>query len=218
MAVNIRFFQRHGVPPGSALAAGALDGFASFIGQALILGGLLVLTPASLDLRFDGDVGSAGRLLVLVTAIAAVAIGIVLVVPGWRRFVLGWGVRLGREAVASIRGLRSPRRLGLLFGGSVATEVLFASGLGLFVQALGYSVGLGELLLINISVALLSGLLPVPGGIGVAEGGLTLGLVRAGVPEEVAFAAVLLSRLASFYLPPIWGWFALRWLERNDHL
>ena len=78
--------------------------------------------------------------------------------------------------------------------------------------------GLDELLLINISVGLLAGLMPVPGGVGVAEGGLTFGLVQAGVPESVAFAAVLMYRLATFYLPPIWGYVALRWLERNEHL
>ena len=44
------------------------------------------------------------------------------------------------------------------------------------------------------------------------------GLTQAGMPEESAFAAVILYRLASFYLPPIWGFFALRWLERNQHL
>ena len=60
--------------------------------------------------------------------------------------------------------------------------------------------------------------MPIPGGIGVAEGGLTFGLVQAGVPEEVAFAIALVYRMASFYLPPIWGFFALRWLERNEHL
>lgn len=67
-------------------------------------------------------------------------------------------------------------------------------------------------------MALLSGLLPIPGGIGVAEGGLTFGLVRAGMPEEVAFAAVMLYRMSSFYLPPIWGFFAMRWLERRRFL
>jgi uncharacterized membrane protein YbhN (UPF0104 family) len=36
--------------------------------------------------------------------------------------------------------------------------------------------------------------------------------------DEVAFAAVLLYRLSTFYLPPIWGYFALSWLERNEHL
>ena len=50
IAVNIRFFQRHGVAPGAALAAGALDGFAGFVVQAVVLAGLLLFTPASLDL------------------------------------------------------------------------------------------------------------------------------------------------------------------------
>jgi len=52
----------------------------------------------------------------------------------------------------------------------------------------------------------------------VDEGGLAYGLVGAGLTEEAAFAAVLLYRLVTFYLPPIWGYFALRWLERDNHL
>ena len=38
------------------------------------------------------------------------------------------------------------------------------------------------------------------------------------MPETTAFAAVIFYRLASFYVPPIWGFFALRWLEKNKHL
>lgn len=92
-------------------------------------------------------------------------------------------------------------------GTSRATSC-FASALGVFVATLGHSVGLTELLVINIGVSLLAGVLPIPGGVGVVEGGLTFGLVQAGVPEETAFAAVLLYRLSTFYLPPIWGFFA----------
>jgi glycosyltransferase 2 family protein len=61
-------------------------------------------------------------------------------------------------------------------------------------------------------------LLPVPGGIGVAEGGLMLGLTKAGVPAEPAFAVVLMYRTATFYLPPVWGFFSMRWLQRTGHL
>jgi uncharacterized membrane protein YbhN (UPF0104 family) len=219
MAVNIRFFQRHGVPAGTAVAVGALDGFAGLIVQALLLVVLLVLSPVSLDLQLEEGSGSAAvRLLGLVVVVSMLAIGVVLVVPRLRRFVWGWVRRLASEARGALRGLRSPRRIGLLLGGNIATELLFALALGTFIAAFGHPVGIGELLLINISVGLLSGVIPIPGGIGVVEGGLTFGLVQAGVPEEAAFAAVILYRIGTFYLPPVWGFFALRWLERNKHL
>ena len=138
--------------------------------------------------------------------------------PRARRLVLVGVRRVVSEALTTVRGLRSTRRLALLFGGNLASEILFACALGLFCRSMGYPVGLGELLLINIGVGLLSGVIPVPGGIGVTEGGLTYGLIQAGMPEETAFAAVILYRVATFYLPPVWGYFALNWLQKNDQL
>ena len=55
----------------------------------------------------------------------------------------------------------------------------------------------------------------MPGGIGVTEFGLTVGLTAAGMTEEAALAAVVLYRVSTFYLPPVWGWFSLRWLGRR---
>lgn len=72
--------------------------------------------------------------------------------------------------------------------------------------------------MINISVSLLSSVVPVPGGIGVAEFGLVVGLTSAGLPAETALAAALLYRFATFYLPPVWGFVALQWLQRNRYL
>jgi uncharacterized membrane protein YbhN (UPF0104 family) len=219
VAVNVRFFQRHGLRPGTALAVGALDGFAQFIVQAVLLIGILLLTPANLHLDLSGAVPSGLSLLVIVLVlVGAAALITVALVAKWRQAVLGWARTLVVEALHAVRGLDSPRRLLLLLGGNLATELLFAFALQTFARALGYQVGLAELLLINISVSLLSGVLPIPGGIGVVEGGLTFGLVLAGIPEEAAFAIVLMYRLATFYLPPIWGFFALRWLERTNQL
>jgi glycosyltransferase 2 family protein len=219
IAVNVRFFQRHGLPTGTALAVGGLDGVSGFIVQALLLSSLLLFTPASLDVDFsDALSGSAGRLLLTIVGAAFAAIALTLIVPKWRRAAISRVKALAAEALSALRGMRSPRRLGLLFGGNLATEVLFAFSLGIFVRAFGYSIGLGDLILINVSVALLAGLLPVPGGIGVTEGGLIYGLVAAGMPETTAFAAVIFYRIASFYVPPIWGFFAFRWLEKNKHL
>jgi uncharacterized protein (TIRG00374 family) len=69
-----------------------------------------------------------------------------------------------------------------------------------------------------MGTSLFSSLIPVPGGIGVVEGGLVVGLSSDGMTQSAAFATVLLYRICTFYLPPIWGWFALRWLRRNQYL
>ena len=59
MAVNIRFFQRQGVPPGTAVAAGAIDSFASTAIQAALLVLLLVFSGASLSLGLKTPSGEA---------------------------------------------------------------------------------------------------------------------------------------------------------------
>ena len=67
-------------------------------------------------------------------------------------------------------------------------------------------------------VALFAGLMPVPGGIGITEAALTAGLIAIGVPEGAAFAAAITTRLCTFYLPPIWGYWAMRWMRKNSYL
>jgi len=218
IAVNIRFFQRQGVPPGAAVATGALDGVSGFIVQATLLGSLLLFSSLSLDVDLSGPASGAVRIVTILAAILAVVLLVIAVVPKLRRWIVAAVRRIVSEAFGVLRGLRSPRRLAMLFGGNLAAELLFALALGVIVQAFGYSVAFHELLFINMAVSLLSGLLPIPGGIGVTEGGLILGLTSFGVAQEAAFAAVIVYRFATFYLPPIWGYFSLAWLERNRYL
>jgi uncharacterized protein (TIRG00374 family) len=218
IAVNVRFFQRQGVPSSTAVATGALDGVSGFIVQALLLGSLLLFTGLSLDVDLSGPAAAAVRIAWMLLAVLAVTAVVVLVIPRLRRYVVGVVRTTIREAFGVLRGLRSPRRLAMLFGGNLASELLFALALGVIVQAFGYSLGLHELLFINLTVSLLAGMVPVPGGVGVTEGGLIFGLTSFGVPQEAAFAAVMLYRLSTFYTPPIWGFFSLRWLERKRYL
>jgi glycosyltransferase 2 family protein len=218
VAVNIRFFQRQGVPPTTAVATGALDGVSGFIVQAVLLASLLLFSGLSLDVDVGSATSAAVRLLVMLAGLFAIAAVVVVVVRRLRRLVVGAVRRTITEAATVLRGLRSPRRVLMLFGGNLVAELLFASALGIIVQAFGYSLALHELLFVNLAVSLLSGLIPVPGGVGVTEGGLIFGLTSFGVPQEIAFAAVIVYRLATFYTPPIWGFFSLRWLERNRYL
>jgi uncharacterized membrane protein YbhN (UPF0104 family) len=47
---------------------------------------------------------------------------------------------------------------------------------------------------------------------------LIAGLTAAGVSQTEAIAATFTHRLLTSYLPPIWGWFALHWLQQNDYV
>ena len=77
---------------------------------------------------------------------------------------------------------------------------------------------LSTFLLINVVVSLFGSLIPVPGGIGVMEAGLTAGLTRAGIPHDTAFAIALTHRFITFYLPPIWGFMSYQWLIKHRFL
>jgi uncharacterized membrane protein YbhN (UPF0104 family) len=219
IAMSVRFFQKQGFSSGTALAIGGLDGFSGFLVEAALMVGLLAFTPQTL--HFDLDAPSIPEwrtILVIFVVLAAVLALVWALLPGPRRQFLTWSRNLATDGRNALRDLRSPRRLVLLVGGNLGSILLFSATLGLFVAALGSSVSFSDLVVITISVSLLAGLLPVPGGIGVVESGLTFGLVAAGMPEEPAFAAVLLYRLATFYLPPTWGYFAFRSLERDRFL
>lgn len=218
VAVVVRFFQRQAVPAGAALTAGFLDVMTTFFIEVIGITCLILFTPASLDLDLTDASDTAMRLLRIAGALIVIAIVVVVAVSRLRRAVVEWAKKLGTEGLAVIKGLRSPRRLALLLGGNLATEALFPLALGLFALSMGHTVPFADLLLIHLSVSLLAGLMPVPGGMGVAEAMLTYGLIRSGMPDGAAFAAVIAYRASTFYLPPTWGFFAMKWLERNQHL
>ena len=74
------------------------------------------------------------------------------------------------------------------------------------------------MIIINEAVALFAGLMPVPGGVGVTEGALTAGFTAVGVPQSIAFSAALCYRMCTFYLPPLWGYLALKSLRKDGFL
>ena len=214
VATVVRYQQRFGVAPGEAVVAGALDSFAGFLVQAVLLVLGIVFGLSSLELDLEGAGSDALEVILVVLGVCVLAaVGSLLIGRVRRALVEGL-----RTALGGVRRLRDPQRAIMVFGGNLAAEVLFATTLGLMARAFGYEVGLAELITINVSVSLVGGLMPIPGGMGVVESGLSLGLVAAGLPEVDALAVALCYRAVTFYLPPIWGAVALRWLRRHDYL
>ena len=75
MAINIRFFQRQGIAPTTAVTAGAIDSFASTVIQAILLLSLLVLSVGTLDFQFDVPSGPSVRALVTIVCLALASAG-----------------------------------------------------------------------------------------------------------------------------------------------
>jgi uncharacterized membrane protein YbhN (UPF0104 family) len=176
------------------VSAGALDGVAGTIVEVVLL--LLILPFMNLDLNVDaGSDLSALGWIILAFAIAVVAAAIVLIVKrAWREKL----VHLLKEAFDTLKVvLVAPAKLVRLFGGNVLTEIGWALTLCASAHAYGADLGLAQALVVNMCASVFASIMPVPGGIGVAEASLAAGMMAFGVPSSEAYAAALTHRLAT---------------------
>ena len=114
--------------------------------------------------------------------------------------------------------LRSPRLALGLIGSQVAVQLLWGAALWLALLSLGVHLSILTCTAVVVATSLLQGLIPVPGGIGVSEAVMSAFLVPLGVPAAVAVGAIVIWRVATFYLPAIEGFFASRYLQRRGYL
>lgn len=213
VTMNSLFLKKYGVAPTLAATQGALDGLAGFVTEAGILLVALIATDVALDLDAP-DINWPALLIVVTVLIVGTVIAILrirrlrdLVVPvlsdAWNML---WSL------------LKDPTRTLGLLGSNLASRTILAITLWFILQAIGAPLPLVTALVVTVATNLLAGLVPIPGGIGVAEAVLTSMLMLAGLGADEAFAAAVVFRIATFYIPAGEGFFAMRWLEANDHL
>jgi uncharacterized membrane protein YbhN (UPF0104 family) len=218
MAVFIRFFQRLGLPPGSAVAAGAIDSLTGNVIQVVLVVSLALFSAEDVSLGVKAPGSGALHLLWIVIGLVLAVVLTVLLVRRVRTAIVERVKAWWPQVRQSLGALRQSNKLLLLLGGNLVTEILFATALGLIARGFGYHLPLTALILVNAGTSLVSSIIPVPGGIGIAEFGLEVGLTSAGMTPSAAAATVLVYRLATFYLPPTWGFAAYKWLQRNSYI
>src|SRR5215211_5558536 len=235
LALDIRFFGRNGIDAGGAVSISAITSVCGLIIQVLFIVMISLSGLASLELggshatataSTGGSSSSDGYPLLVLTAVLVVAGVIVTVaVPKYRTAVTGavprYRAMLGSQAssaATALRVLRSPSKVGMVFAGKLGAQLLQAVILGLCLRAFGYHATMAELILVNSIADLLAGFMPVPGGMGVAEAAYTAGLVALGVPSAPAMSTAIAFRMATYYLPPVWGAIAMRWLRQHSYL
>jgi uncharacterized membrane protein YbhN (UPF0104 family) len=175
---------------GGLLALGIVAGGGSLpftagpaIAAVLAIAGVLAL-PRVLASRGAGEPrpGRLGRVL------------------AWLRGALNGGVRDAIELGRS----RNPQ----IVGGSIGYMVFDVAALAAAFAAIGNVPPIAALLLAYV-VGQLGGLIPIPGGVGGAEGGLIAALVVYGTPLAGAAAAVLLFRAFQLGIPALLGGLSL---------
>jgi glycosyltransferase 2 family protein len=214
VAINTRYLQKRGIPPGPAVAsvgASQLVGLASHISLLLLFGYATGIQAA------PSLTPSRGLLIALLSV--AVLFVIVLAVRPIRR-LLTTRIRAMFSGVIPrlLDVLQSPRKILEGVSGTLLLTLAFATCLMACVRAFG-----GDLSFTTVAIVFLAGnaigsAAPTPGGLGAVEASLSLGLTVAGLPGTVATSAVLLFRLLTFWLPVLPGWASFAYLQRHDAL
>jgi uncharacterized membrane protein YbhN (UPF0104 family) len=223
LATRIRFFQQEGYTPTVAVSSGVLASTASWIVKGAVFLVALPLAIGNLDLGEPASDSSGSShlvwLIVIAVALAGVALGLIFAVPRWRRMAAQKIRPKASEVWSHLKLLAGhPRNLVEIFGGSLAAQLFVAMALGASLHAFGDRLSLATLIVVLTLGSMLGGVSPVPGGMGVVEAGMIIGLTAAGINESDAVAAVFVQRLFTAYLPPIWGWFVMVWMRRKEYL
>jgi uncharacterized membrane protein YbhN (UPF0104 family) len=224
-AFTYRRFKLQGAPTALATWCLLVGGLVSWVGAIVVLvaGGAI-----------SGNV--VLTLLAMCAAILVVAAGVALRrtltrpalplrVERALAWSAGWAARLLhrpledptgaiRAWLNDLRSLRLPTIEWGKVGGLGLTNWLADAGvLAISLLAIGAPVPWHSLLLVYGLATAVGSLGITPGGIGLVEGTLCLGLVSSGLPATLALAAVLLYRLVSFWLVMVSGWLVLLYLR-----
>jgi uncharacterized membrane protein YbhN (UPF0104 family) len=221
-ATRVRFFQQQGYDASVALSSGAIIATSSWIAMGILFLVSLPFAWGTLQLKAAPESGGDSKLVWIILAVVvlvALVAGVALAVPRLRRLAAATVRPKLRDIWANLKQIASsPRKLILLVGGSFAAELLIAMALSVSLRAFDDHLRLPTLIVVITLAGFVGGASPSPGGMGVVEAGLILGLTAAGVSEADATAAVFIQRLFTSYLPPIWGWLTLVWMRKREYL
>ncbi|MDN5764647.1 MAG: flippase-like domain-containing protein [Humibacillus sp.] len=210
IALNTRYLQTSGLTPAVAGASVGLAQVAQFCSYFVLLAvsGVLAGTGTALSFRPPP---------ILVTAIPVVVIVLLglFAIPRVRVFITGRVVPQVKAAVPQVLGVfQRPAKLVQLLGGALMLDASFVGALVCATRAFGSEAPVAAVAVVYFAGAIIGSAVPTPGGLGGIEAALTYGLTTIGVDAGTALSAVLLYRLATYWLPIPFGWFSLNRLQK----
>jgi uncharacterized membrane protein YbhN (UPF0104 family) len=219
VGLNIRYLQKRGFPTAVAVSASAAKETAVLVVHLTLLAGCAVWAGSTGVLQGEiNKLPPLGMIAAIVGVVLGLA-GLALMLPKVRALISGRlvpAVRASAEAMAGVLG--DPGKLATLFGGVVLLPLGYVVCLYVSVRAVGADASFAAVALVSLTAGTVATAAPTPGGIGAVEAVLLASLTGIGVPSAPALAAVLVYRLATFWLPIAPGALAFRSLTRREVL
>jgi undecaprenyl-diphosphatase len=214
MATNVRYLQKQEIPLPVAVSAVGLNTVAGTIIHIslMVLFGMIASSSVNVPLP------DARTTAIIVAAIILLS-GLFMLIPIGRKLLTRYlvpALRAGASSIAAIA--RTPTKLIALFTGSALVTLSYTAAMIASLAAFGVDVPVAQGVFVYLAGAAVSSAAPTPGGIGATEAALVAGYTAIGVEAAPAFAAVLLFRLITFWLPILPGWLALVRLQRTGQL
>jgi glycosyltransferase 2 family protein len=215
VAVNARYLHREKVDEGTIAAAVTVSQLVNIVTTVLLLIVLGVLTGSGLS-KFK--IAPGGDVLIGL-AVIAVAVITVLAVPLTRRKVTGavWP-HLRQIWPRLLEAVSQPLRLGVAVGANLLLTVAYSIALIAALRSVGAHPAILATAVVFLAGNAVGAATPTPGGIGGVEAVLAAGLTAIGIPAHEAIPAVLLFRMATFWLPIPVGWVSYVLLQRRGVL
>jgi len=216
MATNLRFLQRAGVDPPVAVAGIGVMSVVGFLVHMTLL--VVFVTTAGRSATESISLPSGEAVLVGLVVVMTLG-GLVMLLPVGRRIFLGRFWPIVKTSVSGVGVVASrPTKVLALLGGSFVITSSYILALWYSVEAFGGGLGFVSVGAVYLAGQTVAQAAPTPGGIGAAEAALIAGLTAFGLAVEVAVPAVFLYRFATFWLPILPGWLAVRHLLRTGAL
>lgn len=211
--LNVRYLTRAGMDPTDVSAVMATQGIVGFVMFIVPVALFLFMRGGALGSVFSVQVPRS--YLIIGATVLALACIVLASVRAMRERVR----RVVQNFLLSLRDITSsPRDVTMAAMASFGVTVAYILCLFAALRLAGLSLGVTQVVLVYITAIIAKSAIPTPGGLGPLEISMVASLATFGVDKGAAFAAVVLYRLATYWLPIPLSLLAYKYLGKKKYI
>ncbi len=195
-SLNIKYLNRAGLEHSDTAAIIATQG---------VIGFVMFVVPLAIFLLFNGKgvselvhINVQAKYIIVGIVVLCFLVILLTAIRKLRQFIS----KKVLQFIESIRNITTPgRELGFASISSFAVTLAYIVCLFATFKAFDIQLGIASAVFVYASAVIAKSTLPTPGGLGPLEAAMIAAMIGLGTPKDQAFAAVVLYRLATFWLP-----------------